>query len=55
MIGVAAVIGVTSGVIGLYASYLLDVASGASIVLVETLLFVAVLAITRLRVRSASA
>jgi manganese/iron transport system permease protein len=54
MIGVAAVIGVTSGVIGLYASYLLDVASGASIVLVETLLFVAVLAITRLRVRSAS-
>ncbi|MEY4045926.1 MAG: hypothetical protein RIR19_395 [Chloroflexota bacterium] len=55
MIGVAAVIGVTSGVIGLYASYLLDVASGASIVLVETLLFVAVLAITRLRLRSASA
>ena len=55
MIGVAAVIGVTSGVIGLYASYLLDVASGASIVLVETLLFVAVLAISRLRVRSASA
>jgi len=55
MIGVAAVIGVTSGVIGLYASYLLDVASGASIVLVETLLFVAALAITRLRLRSASA
>ena len=55
MIGVAAVIGVTSGVIGLYASYLLDVASGASIVLVETVLFVAVLAITRLRVRGASA
>ncbi|MGI9096284.1 MAG: metal ABC transporter permease [Candidatus Limnocylindrus sp.] len=55
MIGVAAVIGVTSGVVGLYASYLLDVASGASIVLVETLLFVAVLAITRLRVRGASA
>ena len=35
----AAVIGVVSAVIGLYASYWLDVASGATIVLVQTLLF----------------
>jgi len=55
MIVVAAVIGIMSGVIGLYASYLFDVASGASIVLVETLLFVVVLALTRLRGREASA
>ena len=48
MIAVAALIGISSGLIGLYASYLLDVASGASIVLVETLFFVAVLAATRL-------
>ena len=55
MIVVAALVGVASGVIGLYASYLFDVASGASIVLVETLLFVVVLALTRLRGREASA
>ena len=55
MIRIAAVIGIVSGVIGLYASYLFDVASGASIVLVETLLFVVVLALTRLRGREASA
>ena len=55
MIVVAALVGVASGVIGLYASYLFDVASGASIVLVETLLFVVVLALTRLRGRGASA
>jgi manganese/iron transport system permease protein len=36
---VAAIIGVTSAVIGLYASYWLDVASGATIVLVQTLMF----------------
>jgi manganese/iron transport system permease protein len=35
----AAVIGVSSAVIGLYASYWLDVASGATIVLVQTILF----------------
>ena len=55
MIVVAALVGVASGVIGLYASYLFDVASGASIVLVETLLFIVVLALTRLRGREASA
>jgi manganese/iron transport system permease protein len=35
----AAVVGVSSAVIGLYASYWLDVASGATIVLVQTILF----------------
>jgi manganese/iron transport system permease protein len=35
----AAVIGVVSAVIGLYASYWLDVASGATIVMVQTLMF----------------
>lgn len=46
MIVVAALIGISSGIVGLYASYALDVASGASIVLVETLLFLVVLATT---------
>jgi len=36
---VAALVGVSSAVVGLYASYWLDVASGATIVLVQTLLF----------------
>jgi ABC-type Mn2+/Zn2+ transport system permease subunit len=40
----AAVIGVSSAVIGLYASYWLDVASGATIVLVQTLMFAIALA-----------
>ncbi|MEI7742975.1 MAG: metal ABC transporter permease [Chloroflexota bacterium] len=35
-----AVIGITSSIIGLYASYWLDVASGATIVLVQSLMFV---------------
>ncbi len=37
---VAAVVGITSSIIGLYASYWLDVASGATIVLVQTSMFV---------------
>jgi ABC-type Mn2+/Zn2+ transport system permease subunit len=37
---IAGIVGVSSAVIGLYASYWLDVASGATIVLVQTLLFV---------------
>lgn len=49
MIAVAALLGISAGAIGLYASYLLDVASGASIVLVETLLFAAVLAASKVR------
>jgi manganese/iron transport system permease protein len=39
----AAVVGIASAVIGLYLSYWLDVASGATIVLVETALFLAAL------------
>jgi manganese/iron transport system permease protein len=40
----AAVVGITSAVLGLYLSYWLDVASGATIVLVETGLFLVALA-----------
>jgi manganese/iron transport system permease protein len=40
LMAVAAVVGIASAVIGLYLSYWLDVASGATIVLVETALFV---------------
>jgi manganese/iron transport system permease protein len=39
----AALIGITSAVIGLYASYWMDVASGATIVLVQTLMFLVAL------------
>ena len=35
-----------SAVIGLYVSYYLDIASGASIVLIETICFVAALALS---------
>jgi manganese/iron transport system permease protein len=41
----AAVIGVASAIVGLYLSYWLDVASGATIVLVQTLWFAATLAL----------
>jgi ABC-type Mn2+/Zn2+ transport system permease subunit len=41
----AAVVGITSAVLGLYLSYWLDVASGATIVLVETGLFLVALAL----------
>lgn len=44
LMAVAAVIGVSSAVIGLYTSYWLDVASGATIVLVQTLMFLVALA-----------
>ncbi|MFM8934807.1 MAG: metal ABC transporter permease, partial [Candidatus Limnocylindrus sp.] len=54
MIGVAALIGVTAAVAGLYLSYALDLASGASIVLFETTLFLIVLLVTTLRGRRAS-
>lgn len=43
LMGLAALVGVTSAVIGLYLSYWLDVASGATIVLVQTGLFVVAL------------
>jgi ABC-type Mn2+/Zn2+ transport system permease subunit len=45
MMGLAIVIGVASAVAGLYVSYWFDVASGATIVLVETALFLAALAL----------
>jgi ABC-type Mn2+/Zn2+ transport system permease subunit len=51
MIQVAALIGVSAAVIGLYVSYSLDVASGAAIVLLETLIFLLVLAFTVVRSR----
>jgi ABC-type Mn2+/Zn2+ transport system permease subunit len=41
----AVVVGVVSAVLGLYLSYWLDVASGATIVLVQTGLFLVVLAL----------
>jgi ABC-type Mn2+/Zn2+ transport system permease subunit len=41
MMGVSAAIGVISAVVGLYASYYLDVSSGGAIVLVATAIFVA--------------
>lgn len=41
----AAVVGITSAVIGLYLSYWLDVASGATIVLVQTALFLVALVV----------
>jgi ABC-type Mn2+/Zn2+ transport system permease subunit len=40
---VAALVGITSSIIGLYASYWLDVASGATIVLVQTGMFLVAL------------
>lgn len=45
MMGLAIVVGVGSAAIGLYVSYWLDVASGATIVLVETACFLAALAL----------
>jgi len=51
MIGVAALIGVTAAVAGLYLSFALDLASGASIVLFETSLFLIVLLVTSVRGR----
>jgi manganese/iron transport system permease protein len=51
MIQVAAIIGVFSAVVGLYVSYSLDIASGAAIVILETLLFLLALAFTSIRSR----
>jgi manganese/iron transport system permease protein len=49
MMALAAGLAAISGVVGLYASYYLNIASGAAIVLVSTLLFVAVYAARALR------
>src|SRR6185503_12045843 len=43
LMAVAALVGITSAVLGLYLSFWLDVASGATIVLVQTALFLAIL------------
>lgn len=51
MIQIAAIIGVFSAVVGLYVSYSLDIASGAAIVILETLLFLLALAFTSMRSR----
>jgi manganese/iron transport system permease protein len=51
MIALAAVIGVASSIVGLYVSYALDIASGASIVLTETVAFLVALFFTSLRSR----
>jgi len=49
MIQVAALIGVSAAIVGLYVSYSLDIASGAAIVLLETLIFLLALAFTLIR------
>jgi ABC-type Mn2+/Zn2+ transport system permease subunit len=46
LMGLAALIGVATAVAGLYLSYWLNVASGATIVLVQTVVFLAVLALS---------
>jgi manganese/iron transport system permease protein len=51
MIALAALIGVTSSIVGLYVSYALDIASGASILLTETFAFLVALLITSIRKR----
>lgn len=51
MIALAALIGVTSSIVGLYLSYALDIASGASIVLTETSAFLVALLMTSIRKR----
>ena len=51
MIQVAALIGVSAAVVGLYLSYSLDIASGAAIVILETALFLLALAYTAIRSR----
>lgn len=40
MMGISAVLGVVSGVVGLYTSYYLNIASGPAVVLVATVLFI---------------
>jgi manganese/iron transport system permease protein len=52
LVGLAVAIGVISPVIGLYLSYWLNSASGATIVLFETLVFVIALAVRRIRSRA---
>jgi manganese/iron transport system permease protein len=51
MIRVAALIGVSAAVVGLYLSYSLDIASGAAIVIIETALFMIAFFYTGIRSR----
>jgi manganese/iron transport system permease protein len=51
MIQGAALIGVSAAIVGLYVSYSLDIASGAAIVILETMLFLLALAFTSIRSR----
>jgi len=55
MIQVAAIIGIFSAVVGLYVSYSLDIASGAAIVILETLIFLLALAFTLIQSRTYAA
>lgn len=55
MIALAALIGVVSSVVGLYASYALDIASGAAIVLTETFAFLVAIIIAAIRKRVSAA
>ena len=48
MMGIAALLGALSGVIGLYLSFYLNIASGAAIVLTATAIFTAVFTLVRL-------
>ncbi len=52
MIVLSTVIGAITGLIGMYLSYYLDIASGASIVLLQAAVFVAVLAVTSVQKRA---
>jgi len=49
MLGIAAAVGVFSGVAGLYLSYYVAIASGAAIVLVTTACFAGAWGVTQLR------
>ena len=51
MITVAAMIGIASSVAGLYVSYTMNLASGAAIVLIETLVFAGALTVVTVRNR----
>ena len=53
MMVMAALIGVVSGVAGVYASFYLDIASGPAVVLAATAIFLVVLAVTMVRRRYA--
>ena len=53
MIVLSTVIGAATGLLGMYASYFADIASGATIVLLQAALFAVVLAVTSLQKRAA--